>query len=225
MANFLQGRAGSPYAPAISEFTTPADLQRERLSNVFGWDVGRPGQEFARRALTQLPLAMRPAMGGMPARPAAAPAAASPEPGPWAPGHMETWLQGRYQPAARPQEWPADRRWGSTAPQATRWDKIAQAHHDFMYPGLGRPPKTLDEHVKVALRQVPRAYGAAAGVTGGNIAVDTIYRGEPWQTASWRRLAGRSDNPPPSWWPQPPPDERPLPPSGPMPPSQLRSGW
>src|SRR5262245_26712776 len=110
MADYLQGRARAPYVPAMSEFTSPRDLQRERLSNVFGWDVGRPGEEFARRARTliQLPLAMRAGgmPAGMPARPAPAPS------GPWQPGYLESWLQGRYQPTARPQAWQPDKRWG-----------------------------------------------------------------------------------------------------------------
>ena len=105
-------------------------------------------------------------------------------------------------------------------------DNIKKAHDEFMYPGLGRRPETLQEHLTVLTRQVPRAYGAAAGVAGVNTAVDTLYHGEPWQTAAWRHLGGgRNGNPPPSWWPQPPPDEKPLPPSGPQPPSQLREGW
>lgn len=50
MADFLQGRnTTQPYAAPMSEFTTPGDLQRERISTAFGWDVGRPGREFLRK--------------------------------------------------------------------------------------------------------------------------------------------------------------------------------
>ena len=192
----------------------------------------------AARGVAEAGLSMAPVLGPMRAQTAATrtapqaaprtppPAPTQPPTGPWQPGHMEQWLQSRYQPAARPQAWQADRRWGSNAPEATRWDRINQAYNEFMYPGLGRVPETLQEHLAVATRQVPRAYAAAAGVAGVNTAVDTLYHGEPWQSASWRHIGGgRNGNPPPAWWPQPPPDEKPLPPSGPMPPSQLRSGW
>ena len=56
MAGFLQGRTLS-YAP--SEFTTANELLDERISQGLGWDTTHPGQEFLRRALTQLPLALR----------------------------------------------------------------------------------------------------------------------------------------------------------------------
>ena len=105
MADFLQGRSQrpSPYTAPVSEFTTPGDMQRERISSAFGWDVGRPWQEFGRRAMTYLP--MLPLGGGavpsMNAPRVPQPRAASPEPGPWTPGHMEQWLSGRYQPDAQ----------------------------------------------------------------------------------------------------------------------------
>jgi hypothetical protein len=220
MADFLQGRAGAAYAPVMSEFTTPGDLQRERISNALGWDVGRPVQEFARRALLQLPMAMRPAMGAMPTMSGvpARPAATSPEPGPWQPGYMQEWLQGRYQPAARPQAWQADRRWGSPGneqPPLTWHDVVA---------GRIRTPQNRAEMIEAAkgVGAIAGATGTAAG--GAQFGFDT-YRGEPWQTASWRALIGPTAGDPPSWWPQPPPAEKPLPPNGPQPPSRSRSAW
>ena len=105
LANFLQGRNLSresarqpigPYTAPLSEFTTPGDRQRERISNTFGWDVGPGGwdpgyalQEFGRRALTQLPLAARTPGA---ARATAAPAAPQ---GPWTPGYLDQWLANR----------------------------------------------------------------------------------------------------------------------------------
>lgn len=64
LADYLQGRqnalmgwaappqqpnALAPYAPAMSDMTTPADLQRRDISGAFGWDVGQPGREFLHR--------------------------------------------------------------------------------------------------------------------------------------------------------------------------------
>jgi hypothetical protein len=216
MASFLQGRLNRPYASSMSEFTTPRDLQRERISDQFGWDVEYPGQEFARRALTYLPLATR-AGGGRPVTASPRPATPTPE-GPWTPGHLEQWLQGRYQPAGRPQAWQADRRWGSPGnePPPMTW-------HDVVA-GRIRTPQNRAEMIEAA-----KGVGAIAGATGtaasgAQFGFDT-YRGEPWQTASWRALIGPTAGDPPSWWPQPPPAERPSPPSEPQPPSRLRSGW
>jgi hypothetical protein len=224
MADLLQGRrVNAPYAPAMSEFTTPNDLQRERISSAFGWDVGRPGLEFARRAFTQLPLAARAPMAGpmMSPRPTAAPAAAPSEPGPWTPGYMEQWLQGRYQPAARPQGWQADSRFGTTDRPGFHWTDVPAGRlnrFDFSDP--------LNRSQLLELGKGVGAAGAAGGVGGaaGMYVTDTLYHGEPWETASWRALAGPLGEPP-SWWPQPPAGERPLPPSGPQPPSRLREGW
>jgi hypothetical protein len=222
MSDFLQGRLNRPYAPSMSEFTTPRDLQRERISNALGWDVGRPVQEFARRALLQLPMAMRPAMGAMPTMSGvpARPAATSPEPGPWQPGYMQEWLQGRYAPAARPQAGQADRRWGSPgneAPPPYTWRDVVAGDVRF--------PRNMREAIEVA--KGAGAAGAAGGVGGaaGLYLTDTLVHDEPWQSASWRALAGPSAGEPPSWWPQPAPAERPLPPNGPQPPSRNRDGW
>jgi hypothetical protein len=230
LADFLQGRAGSPYAAPMSEFTTPGDLQRERISNALGWDVQYPGQEFARRALTQLPLAMRPAMGGMPAMsgmPAQPGTAAQPDsgvppyqavPGPWTPGHMEQWLQGRYQPAARSQARQPAGSVGNEAPSFTWGDVVA---------GRIRVPQNRAEMIEAAKGIGAASAAGGVGSAGGMYLTDRLYHGRSPEEASWRALVGPfpSLGDPPSWWPQPPSDEKPLPPSGPQPPSQLRSGW
>ena len=64
----------TPYQAPVSEFTTPADIQRERISRALGWDVQYPAEELRRR-LWMLGFAMRPGMGGI--RPAPVPE------GPW----------------------------------------------------------------------------------------------------------------------------------------------
>jgi len=97
---------------------------------------------------------------------------------------MQEWLQGRYQPAARPQGWQADRRWGSPGneqPSLTWRDVVA---------GRIRAPQNRAEMVEAA-----KGVGAVAGATGGaysagQFGFDTMYHGEPWQTASWRALIG-----------------------------------
>lgn len=53
----------APFSYPVSEYTTPAEMQQERISQALGWDTSRPGVEFARRALTYLPLAMRSPAG------------------------------------------------------------------------------------------------------------------------------------------------------------------
>lgn len=80
MADYLQGRTnamldrGTGLTPGFeplpqyysyppSEFTSPAEMQQERISQMFGWDTSRPGREFLRRALFELPLAMRSSAG------------------------------------------------------------------------------------------------------------------------------------------------------------------
>lgn len=92
---------GQPaYQAPASEFTTPGDLQRERVSGALGWDVGpvdswAPGyaaRELGNRAW-QLGLAMP--VGRVAPRP-------QPQPGPWAPGHMEQWLASRSPPPPQP---------------------------------------------------------------------------------------------------------------------------
>jgi hypothetical protein len=100
LADLLQGRnpnRSAPYTAPMSEFTTPEDLRRERISSALGWDVGRPWQEFAQRAL---PLALSAVRAPVAPRisPAAAPASPAAPQGPWEPGFMTQWLQGRYQP-------------------------------------------------------------------------------------------------------------------------------
>jgi hypothetical protein len=157
----------------------------------------------------------------MRAAPRVAPSAPPPTPtGPWQPGYMQEWLQGRYQPAARPQGWQADRRFGTPGneqPSLTWRDVVA---------GRIRAPLNRAEMVEAA-----KGVGAVAGATGGaysagQFGFDTLYHGEPWQTASWRALIGGPyAGDPPSWWPQPPPAEGSPPPNGPQPPSRSRSAW
>jgi hypothetical protein len=50
----LTGPSAAPYTAPVSEFTTPADMQRQRISAALGWDVGRPWAEFARRVGTDV---------------------------------------------------------------------------------------------------------------------------------------------------------------------------
>jgi hypothetical protein len=228
LADFLQGRSRpAPYTAPVSEFTTPEDLRRERISSALGWDVGRPWQEFAQRALplalsaVRAPVAPRMA----PAAPASPAAPAAPQ-GPWEPGFMTQWLQGRYQPQGRPQPWQADRRWGTAGqPQPTRWDRVNQIWDRELYGSLGRPPRTPGETVNWLGRHVvPRAVAGGAGASAGQFGIDTLYHGEPWQTAGWRALIGPNlgAGPPPAWWPQPPVEQRP-PPAGPQPQPASRS--
>lgn len=139
--------------------------------------------------------------------------------GPWQPGYMESWSQGRYQPSARPQAWQPERRWGSPGNEQSSltWRDVVA--------GRIRTPQNRAEMIEAA-----KGVGAVAGATGAaasgaQFGFDTLYHGEPWQTAGWRALIGPSAGDPPSWWPQPPSGERPLPPSGPQPPSRLREGW
>jgi len=52
----------TPYSYPTSEFTTPAEMQQERISQMFGWDTSRPGLEYLRRAVPMMlspPLAWR----------------------------------------------------------------------------------------------------------------------------------------------------------------------
>lgn len=62
------------------------------------------------------------------------------------------------------------------------------------------------------------------GGAGGMYLTDRLYHGRSPEEASWRALAGPSAGVPPSWWPHPR-EQKPLPPSGPQPPSRLREGW
>jgi hypothetical protein len=171
-------------------------------------------EEGAWTLATQGPFA--PSRGVRAPRPA--PGAPAPT-GPWQPGYMEQYLQGRYQPAARPQAWQGDRRWGSTgddAPGMTWHDVVA---------GRLRTPQNRAEMIEAA-----KGAGAVASAAGGaygasQFGFDTLYHGEPWQTASWRAAVGPGAGEPPSWWPQPPPGEKPLPPNAPQPPSRSREGW
>jgi hypothetical protein len=168
MADFLQGRAGAAYAPVMSEFTTPGDLQRERISNALGWDVGRPVQEFARRALTYLPLATRAGVGGRPVTASPRPAAPTPE-GPWTPGYHDAWLASRS--SAAPQrvapQINQDRRWGRTEPDLS----------DYLPRPYGNVP--------------PLQWGVGvAGMGGaGRVAYDSIVHGLP-PDESLRRWIG-----------------------------------
>jgi hypothetical protein len=227
LADFLQGRSRpAPYTAPTSEFTTPEDLRRERISSALGWDVGRPLEEFVGRALplalgaVRAPVAPRMA----PAAPASPAAPAAPQ-GPWEPGFMTQWLRGRYQPAARPQPWQADRRWGTAGqPQPTGWDKASQIWNRQMYGDLGRPPRTPGEAANWLGRHVvPHAVAGGTAASAGQFGFNTLYHGEPWETASWRALIGPHAGQPPSWWPQPPAEQRP-PPAGPQPqpPSRCR---
>ena len=241
MAAFLQG-LGPRWTPPFGGAMPQSDEEREHLSwrsampylsmllppvatyqgaqDIFrGWDEGSPStmaHGAGQVALSMWPVPVLRAAGRR--SPSAPPAAPAPT-GPWQPGYMNQWLQGRYQPAARPQAWQPDRRWGSLgneAPSFTWRDVVA---------GRIRAPQNRAEMIEAA--KGAGAAGAAGGVGGaaGMYLTDRLYHERPWQDASWRALMGPSAGDPPSWWPQPPPDERPLPPSGPMPPSQLRSGW
>jgi hypothetical protein len=230
-----------PSAPTISNGkgsvqpipTREALGQHNLLSRILG-SVGQPSYDMVRadtdafRRTGQFPEhSFTELMSVMPMGPARAPGAfpraapTTPPPastGPWQPGHMESWLQGRYQPSARPQAWQADRRWGSPGneqPPLTWHDVVA---------GRIRTPQNRAEMIEAAkgVGAIAGATGTAAG--GAQFGFDT-YRGEPWQTASWRALIGPTAGDPPSWWPQPPPAEKPLPPNGPQPPSRNRDGW
>jgi hypothetical protein len=199
----------------MSEFTTPQDLGRERIARAFGWDAGNPDpwalpMEFARQALTYAPMAMRAGMGGVRLAPVPEHVPAPVPEGPWSsPAYMRNWLSNRYQPEARPQAWQPERRWGSAGNDDTlRWGDVVA--------GRIRPPRNRSEMIEAA-----KGIGALAGATGGaygagQFGFDTLYNGEPWQTASWRALMTPQAGQPPDWWPQPPL------PSGPQPPSRLR---
>jgi hypothetical protein len=221
LADFLRGRiippAGprAPYSYAPSEFTTADEMRQERVSQALGWDTSRPWRKLGMDAATYLPLALRsPAGARMPlTSPRPSP---TPPPGPWQPGYLDTWLQGRYQPAARPQARQPSGSVGNEAPSFTWGDVVA---------GRLRMPQNRAEMMEAA--KGVGAAGAAGGVggAGGMYLTDRLYHGRSPEESSWRALVGPSAGEPPSWWPQPQPEQKPLPPSGPQPPSQLRSGW
>jgi hypothetical protein len=187
-------------------------------------DAFRRTGQFPEHSFTEL-------MSVMPMGPARAPGAfprtapTTPPPastGPWQPGHMESWLQGRYQPLARPQAWQADRRFGTVDRPGFHWTDVPAGRlnrFDFSDP--------LNRSQLLELGKGAGAAGAAGGVGGaaGMYVTDTLVHGEPWQSASWRALVGPSAGDPPSWWPQAPPAERSPPPNGPQPPSRSRSAW
>jgi hypothetical protein len=228
----------------VSEFATPEDMRRQRLSAAFPWHPNPSAPQMSwefqgpllQRWLTdslllglgavRAPVAPRMAPAAAPASPTAPTA---PQ-GPWQPGYMDAWLQGRYQPTARPQPWQADRRWGTAGQrQPTTWDRVNQTWNRQMYGSLGRPPQTPGETAQWLGRHVvPRAAAGGAGAAAGQFGIDTLYHGEPWQTAGWRALIGPGlgAGQPPSWWPQPPVEQRP-PPAGPQPQpaSQSSTPW
>lgn len=75
LLSLLWAQRPAPYAPDVSsEFTTPEDLRRARISEALGWDVGRPGQEFLRRLFSDV-LPMMPGRGAGTVRGARAPVA------------------------------------------------------------------------------------------------------------------------------------------------------
>jgi hypothetical protein len=160
--------------------------------------------------------------GAGPAMAVRAPMAAPVAEGPWSsPAYMNRWLNNRYQPeAARPQAWRTDRQLGTAARDGGRepitWGSVIRG--DVRFPETGREAWEVAKGAGAA--------GAAGGVGGGagKFLTDTLYHGVPWQDASWDALTWPVA-PQPAWWPRSPSGQRPPPPSGPQPPSQLRSGW
>lgn len=182
-----------PYTAPVSEFTTPEDLRRARISAALGWDVGNPWGEFVERAL---PLALGAVRAPVAPRVAPAPAA----PGPWQPGFMTEWLRGRYQPQGRPQPWQADRRWGplGNEPPPLTWGDVVRGN-------LG-PPRNLREWIEFGKGASAASAAGGVGAGAGQFLSDT-YHGEPWQDALWRALwttQTLSGTPPapPTWWPR-----------------------
>jgi hypothetical protein len=175
----------------MSEFTTPGDLGRERIARAFGWDAGNPDpyalpMEFARQALTYLPMAM-PGRASIGAR-----AAPVPE-GPWSsPAYMQQWLASRSpatEPAARPPT-PSQR-----MPDGNRG---IISRIDDAFPGA----------MHLAKQGAPYAAGAVGGVGGGLFLSDVLGHGRPWQDAAWHALVWPHDDPSPAWWPQPAPGQQ-----------------
>lgn len=68
----------SPYSAAMSEFTTPGDLRRERIASAFGRDPERSWWDFLGAALTQAPLALRAGSASRTATPRATAAGSAP---------------------------------------------------------------------------------------------------------------------------------------------------
>jgi hypothetical protein len=133
---------------------------------------------------------------------------------------MSQWLEGRYQPQGRPQPWQTDRRWGNLGdePPAFTWgDVVAGRAHRFN-------PRRRQDYTELAKGASAVGGAAGAGWGAGQFGIDTLYYGEPWQTAGWRALIGPNlgAGPPPAWWPQPPVEQRP-PPAGPQPQPASRS--
>jgi hypothetical protein len=175
----------------MSEFTTPGDLRRERIARAFGWDAGNPDpyalpMEFARQALTYLPMAM-PGRASIGAR-----AAPVPE-GPWSsPAYMQQWLASRspaIELAARPPP---------TLSQRAR-GVVDQLDETF--------PSTMHFARKV-WPYAPYAAGAVGGTGGGVFLSDVLGHGRPWQDAAWHALVWPHDDPSPAWWPQPAPGQQ-----------------
>jgi hypothetical protein len=248
LADFLQ----RPELAAAGNFTPPfggampqSEAEREALSwrqalpymawlppvgaYLGGQRIGQAWQEgdpvggalgVAEVGLSASPLALMRTAGRTP-RPAPPPPT-----GPWQPGYMQQWLEGRYQPAASPQAWQADRRWGSPGNDAPlTWGDVVAGRFNRM--DFDRPldPRQWREIMKGAV-----AAGTAGGLGGGTgqYLTDRYWHGRPASEAAWRAMtAGPYSDPPPDWWPQPQSreGEGAIPISGPQPPSMLRSGW
>lgn len=193
-----------PYTAPVSEFTAPEDVRRQRLSAAFPWHPNPSAPQMSwefqgpllQRWLTDSLLLGLGAVRA-PVAPRAAPAAAPAAPqGPWEPSFMTQWLQGRYQPAARPQPWQADRRWGTLGnqPPSASWADVVR--------GRFFVPRNLRDGIEYA--KGAGAVGAAAGVgaSGGMYLTDTFVHGLSPSEVAWRALIGPGAGEPPSWWPR-----------------------